>query len=70
MGEVTYKAKDSPRSSWFFETKVTRSCIKFSQNNDYVRLHLNRSKTDIKNEGTTILIAAIDSPLCPVKALL
>jgi hypothetical protein len=70
MGEVTYEAKDSPRSSWFFETKVTRSCIKFSQNNDHVRLHLKRSKTDIKNEGTTILVAAIDSPLCPVKALL
>ena len=70
IGEVTYEAKDSPGSSWFFETKVTRSCIKFSQNNDHVRLHLKRSKTDIKNEGTTILLAAIDSPLCPVKALL
>ena len=70
MGEVTYEAKDSPGSDWFFETKVTRSCIKFSENNDHVRLHLKRSKTDIKNEGTTILVAAIDSPLCPVKALL
>jgi hypothetical protein len=70
MGEVTYEAKDSPSSDWFFETKVTRSCIKFSENNDHVRLHLKRSKTDIKNEGTTILVAAIDSPLCPVKALL
>jgi hypothetical protein len=70
MGEVTYSAKDSPGSNWFFETKVTRSCIKFSENNDHVRLHLKRSKTDIKNEGTTILVAAIDSPLCPVKALL
>jgi hypothetical protein len=70
MREVTYKAKDSPSSEWFFETKVTRSCIKFSQNNDHVRLHLKRSKTDIKNEGTTILVAAIDSPLYPVKALL
>jgi hypothetical protein len=70
MGEVTYDGKDSPGSDWFFETKVTRSYIKFSQNNDHVRLHLKRSKTDIKNEGTTILVAAIDSPLCPVKALL
>jgi hypothetical protein len=70
MGEVTYSAKDSPGSDWFFETKVTRSCIKFLENNDYVRLHLKRSKTDIKNEGTTILVAAINSPLCPVKALL
>jgi hypothetical protein len=70
MGEVTYSAKDSLGSNWFFETKVTRSCIKFSENNDHVRLHLKRSKTDIKNEGTTILVAAIDSSLCPVKALL
>ena len=70
MGEVTYKAKDAPESNWFFETKVTRSCIKFSQNNDHVKLYLKRSKTDIKNKGTTILVAAIDSPLCPVKALL
>ena len=69
MGEVTYEARDSPGSDWFFETKVTRSCIKFSENNDYARLHLKRSKTDIKNEGTTILVAAINLPLCLVKAL-
>jgi hypothetical protein len=70
MREVTYKAKDSLRSSWFFETKVIHSYIKFSQNNNHVKLHLKRSKTDIKNEGTTILVAAINSLLCPIKALL
>jgi hypothetical protein len=70
MGEVTYSAKDSLGSNWFFETKVTHSCIKFLENNNHVRLHLKRSKTDIKNKGTTILVAAINSPLCPVKALL
>jgi hypothetical protein len=57
-------------SNWFLETKVTRSCINFSENNDHLRLHLERSKADIKNEGTTILVAAIDSPIYPVRALL
>jgi hypothetical protein len=70
MGEVTYKAKDTPGYNWFFKTKVTCFCIKFSENNNYARLHLKHSKTNIKNKGTTILIAAIDLPLCLVKALL
>ena len=70
IGEVTYEAKDSPGSDWFFETKITCSCIKFSENNNHVRLHLKHSKTDIKNKGTTILVAAIDLLLCPVKAFL
>jgi hypothetical protein len=70
IGEITYNSGDEPGSDWFYETKVTRSCVTFSANNDHIVLHLKRSKTDIKNEGVSIVVAAIDSPLCPVKALL
>ena len=70
LGEVTYSAEDKPGTNWFFETKVTRSCIKISPTSDHLVLHLKRSKTDVKNEGVSILVAAIDSPSCPVKAII
>ena len=69
LGEVTYSAEDKPGSDWFFETKVTRSCVRISPTADHLVLHLKRSKTDVKNEGVSILVAAIDSPNCPVKAI-
>jgi len=69
LGEVTYSVEDKPGSDWFFETKVTRSCVRISPTADHLVLHLKRSKTDVKNEGVSILVAAIDSPNCPVKAI-
>jgi hypothetical protein len=69
MGEVTYDEKDLKNKTAFFETKVTRSCIHFSPNYDHATLLLKRSKTDVNNEGVTILIGATNTPLCPVQAL-
>ena len=68
IGEITYNSNDEPGSEWFHETKVTRSCVTFSANNDHIVLHFKRSKIDIRNEGVSIVVPAIDSLLCPVKA--
>ncbi|KAI0996202.1 hypothetical protein K3495_g11980 [Podosphaera aphanis] len=70
MGEITWTQSDHPSSQRFFDTKVTRSCVRFSECRSYLTLHLKRSKTDDHNERVFILIAANrGSSLCPVTAM-
>lgn len=71
LGEITYNSTDQPGSARFTQTKVTRGSIKFSPNYDHARLILPRSKTDVKKQGVSIMLAATpDAPgTCPVRAL-
>ena len=69
IGEITYNS-EVPGSERLYGTRVTRRCVIFSDNNDSRMLHRKCSKTDIKNEVISIIVAAIDFPLCSVKALL
>lgn len=67
IGEVTYDNKDL--NSDFFRLYITRGSIRISPNYDYIILLLPQGKTDIKNEGVQILIAATGDHLCPVQAI-
>jgi hypothetical protein len=69
LSEVTYLAEDKLGSDWFFKTKVTCLCVRISPTADHLVLHLKKSKTDVKNKGVLILVAAIDPLNCPVKAI-
>jgi integrase len=68
IGELTYEAKDVALD--FSRRHVTRGSIRISPNYDHMILLLPRSKTDIKNEGVQILIAATSDELCPIQAIL
>ena len=69
LSKVTYLVEDKLRSNQFFKTKVTCLYIKISFTVNYLVLHLKRSKTDVKNKGVLILVAAINSLNCLVKAI-
>jgi hypothetical protein len=69
MREVTYNKEDLKNKTAFFETKVTRSYIYFSPNYDHATLLLKRSKTDVNNEGVTILISVTNTSFCLVQVL-
>ena len=51
------------------QTKLTRSDVTFGENDEHVLLRLKRSKTDVQHRGVEIVLAATDSPLCPVRTL-
>ena len=69
LGEVTYNPADVINNTRFLQTKVTRSCIRFSPNYDHLTLYLKRSKTDVDHKGVTILVAAIEGPFCTIAAM-
>lgn len=69
MGEFTYTKADLKNRKLFSATKLTRSDITFSQDDQYVVLRLKRSKTDVKHTGVEIIIAATNDATCPVSAL-
>jgi hypothetical protein len=69
LGEVTYNPADVLNKTRFLQTKVTRSCIRFSPNYDHLTLYLKRSKTDVDHKGVTILVAAIEGPFCTIAAM-
>ena len=69
MGEFTYTKAELANRKIFSATKLTRSDITFSQNDQYVVLRLKRSKTDVKHTGVEIIIAATNDLTCPVLAL-
>lgn len=68
VGEFTYTLQEA-KSRSFPETGLTRSDITFAEGNGYAILRLKRSKTDVNHQGVEIMLAAVDSPLCPVRAL-
>ncbi len=53
----------------FINLKVTRSDVRFAENDQYAVLRLKRSKTDIKHTGVQIILSATGGPTCPVAAL-
>lgn len=70
MGEVTWEAKDRTDAARFIQTKATRGDIRISPTGDHMIFRVKRSKTDKNHTGTSIVIAAVDSPLCAVKAMI
>ena len=69
MGEFTYTKTEHGNRKLFSGTKLTRSDITFSENDQHVVLWLKRSKTDVKHTGVEVIIAATNDSLCPVSAL-
>lgn len=69
MGEFTYTKTKLTNRKLFIATKLTRSDITFSQDDQHIILRLKRSKTDIKHTGVEIIIAATNDSTCPVTAL-
>ena len=68
VGEFTCTLQEV-KSRAFIKTGLTRSDITFAEGDGYAILRLKRSKTDINHQGVEIMLAAVDSPLCPVRAL-
>lgn len=69
MGKFTYTKADLKNRKLFSATKLTRSDITFSQDNQYMILRLIRSKTDVKHTGVEVIIAATNNTTCSVSAL-
>lgn len=67
--EVTYEAKDLADRPNFIRNKLLRRDVTFADNDSYVIINLNDTKTDLLNEGVEIILARTDSPTCPVTAL-
>lgn len=63
MGEFTYTKADLENRKVFSATNLTRSGITFSQDDQYVVLGLERSKTDVKHTGVEPIIAATKTRL-------
>ena len=68
LGEITYSPADLKKSS-FINLKVTRSDVRFAENDQYAVLRLKRSKTDVKHTGVQIILSATGELTCPVAAL-
>ena len=69
MGEFTYIKTELVNRKVFIVTKLTRSDITFSQDNQYIILRLKRSKIDTKHTDIEIIIAATNDSTCPITAL-
>ena len=68
MGEFTYTKTELGNRKLFSGTKLTRSNITFSENNQHIVLRSKRSKTDVKHTGVEIIIAATNDFLYLVSA--
>lgn len=68
MGEITYTNAE-PQTRTFVDTKLTRSDITFSDEDQHAILRLKRSKTDLNHTGVEIILAATRDATCPVTAL-
>ncbi len=68
MGELTYMATEAKKAT-FVETGLTRSDISFAEGDQYLILHLKRSKTDIEHTGVQIILVATGEQTCLVAAL-
>jgi hypothetical protein len=69
MGEFIYTIKEAADLATFIATKFIKSNVCFTEDYNYLILRLKRSKTDIKHEGVSIMIAAIGDGACLVAAL-
>lgn len=54
----------------FFETKVTRFNVSFSEENQFVVVCLKQTKTDIKHIGAQIILAVTSEKTCPIAAII
>lgn len=68
MGEFTYTSAEI-QTRTFVDTKLTRSDITFSDEDQHAILRLKRSKTDLNHTGVEIILAATHDATCPVTAL-
>jgi hypothetical protein len=70
LGEITYKDADLKDPRRLRAEKFTRQGVTCSAAQDYLTVHLPRSKTDYNNQGTDILVAAAGDTACPVHHML
>ena len=68
-GEFTYEGKELQNTTTFQNTRLLRSDVTFSENNDHVSIRLKRSKTDTDHKGVEITIIASNSSTCVVQVL-
>ena len=68
-GEMFYDSKDLANRSAFSNTKLSRSDITFSINDEHVVLTLKRSKTNTLHKGVDIILVATGTATCLVLAL-
>src|ERR1700733_3018195 len=68
-GEFTYETRELRNITTFQNTRLLRSNVTFSENNDHVSIRLKRSKTDTGHKGVEIIIVASNSSTCVVQAL-
>lgn len=66
IGKFTYAKGELANCKIFSATKLTRSDITFSQNDQYAVLRLKKCKTDIKHAEAEIIIAATNHLTCLV----
>jgi hypothetical protein len=69
IGEFTYTAKEAVDLITFIATKLIKSNVCFMEDYNYLILRFKWSKTDIKHEGVSIMVAAIGDRACLVAAL-
>lgn len=67
--EFTYTKANLKNCKIFSVTKLTKADITFLQDNQYVILHLKKSKTDIKYIRVEVIIAAGNNATYSVSAL-
>jgi hypothetical protein len=70
LGEITYKDAELKDPRRLRAEKVTRQGVTCSAAQDYLTVHLPRSKTDYNNQGIDILVAAAGDTACPVHHML
>jgi hypothetical protein len=68
-GEFTWTNAERANSRVFEHTKLLRSDLTFGELDQHAILTLKRSKTDFDHKGVEIILAATNSPTCPVRAL-
>lgn len=66
MNELTYIKQEFENCRLYNATKLTRSDITSSKNNQHIVLRLKRSKTDVKHTDEEIFLTTIDEFWCTV----
>ena len=68
LGKITYTGTELKKAS-FLDSKVTRSNVSFSKENQYAVLCLKQSKTNTKHTSAKIVFAVTSDKSCPIAAL-
>ena len=69
IGEFTYRALDLEMGPAFHNWFLTKSSIRFIENDKHIELTLPVSKTDPFRQGIQLIIAGSHDEACPVRAM-